>query len=145
MFVWYTIHAQKCTYLQITFHSFLKLVIKTNCKIQWNSDLEIISKWAFQWKIIISKSQKSVFPIGKRKNYLPSIFNSKNVQSPASQKHLGLILDSKLDFNDHIGSRIIAPASSTSERGGILALLQMLEYFSSSSYLLSVKRFFDTT
>ena len=81
----------------------------------------------------------------EKKNYLPSIFNSKNVQSPASQKHLGLILDSKLDFNDHIGSRIIAPASSASERGGILALLQMLEYFSSSSYLLSVKRFFDTT
>ena len=43
---------------------------------------------------------------GKKKNTPPLVFNSTNTQSAASQKHLGLILDSKLDFNDHIGNNI---------------------------------------
>ena len=34
------------------------------------------------------------------------MYTSANVQSTTSQKHLGLILDSKLDFNDHINKKI---------------------------------------
>ena len=33
------------------------------------------------------------------------IYKSTNVQSAASQKHLGLILNSKLDFSDYIDSK----------------------------------------
>ena len=35
-------------------------------------------------------------------NYAPLHFNSANIQVAASQKHLGLVLDSKLNFNEHI-------------------------------------------
>ena len=37
------------------------------------------------------------------KNNQPSLtFNGDNVQGAISQKHLGLVFDSKLDFNEHI-------------------------------------------
>ena len=35
-------------------------------------------------------------------NYPSLVFNDTKVQLAISQKHLGLILDSKLDFNEHI-------------------------------------------
>ena len=40
-------------------------------------------------------------------NYLSLVFNDIKVQIANSQKHLGLILDSKLDFNEHIDNKII--------------------------------------
>ena len=36
----------------------------------------------------------------------PLHFNGTNVQVADSQKHLGLVLDSKLNFNEHIESKI---------------------------------------
>ena len=41
-----------------------------------------------------------------KENYQPLQFNSTDVQIADSQKHLGLILDSKLNFNEHIESKI---------------------------------------
>ena len=38
-------------------------------------------------------------------NHPNIIFNSNTVQKSANQKHLGLILDEKLTFNDHITSK----------------------------------------
>ena len=37
----------------------------------------------------------------EKDNYQPLNFNDDNVQTAISQKHLGLVLDSKLDFNEH--------------------------------------------
>ena len=39
-------------------------------------------------------------------NYPPLHFNSTDVQVTDSQKHLGLELDSQLNFNEHIDSKI---------------------------------------
>ena len=44
------------------------------------------------------KREKAVYP--------PLHFNNNNVQSANSQKHLGLVLDSKLDFNEHVNNKI---------------------------------------
>ena len=38
--------------------------------------------------------------------YPPLQFNNNDVQSANSQKHLGLVLDSKLDFNEHVNNKI---------------------------------------
>ena len=71
-----------------------------NCStVELNNDLKIISKWDFQWnkqavKILFSK-------IHEKDNYQPLNFNGNNLQTAISQKHLGLVLDSKLDFNEH--------------------------------------------
>ena len=40
------------------------------------------------------------------KNYPSLMFNDTKVQLVTSQKHLGLILDSKIDFNEHIDNQI---------------------------------------
>ena len=36
----------------------------------------------------------------------PLTFNNNKIQSAPAQKHLGLILDSKLDFNEHMDDKI---------------------------------------
>ena len=42
-----------------------------------------------------------------KENYPPLQLNSTDLQVADSQKHLGLILDSKLNFNQNIESKII--------------------------------------
>ena len=51
-------------------------------------------------EILFSKKQH------EKDNYPPLNFNGDNVQTAISQEHLGLILDSKLDFNEHISNKI---------------------------------------
>ena len=41
-------------------------------------------------------------------------FNGNTVQNSANQKHLGLILDEKLTFNDYITSKLTAVSKLTS-------------------------------
>ena len=41
-----------------------------------------------------------------KRNHTNIIFNGNTVQKSANQKHLGLILDEKLTFNDHITSKL---------------------------------------
>ena len=42
------------------------------------------------------------------------IFNGNTVQKSANQKHLGLILDEKLTFNDHVTSKLTTVNKLTS-------------------------------
>ena len=53
----------------------------------------------------IRNHRSSFFHRGKKINYPSLVFNSTDTQSAACQKHLGLILDSKLDFNDQIDNK----------------------------------------
>ena len=91
---------------------FSKVIDKNNLNFQLNSDLVKISKWVFQWKMSFNpdrnKQAIEVCFSNKRdkENYQPLQFNSTDVQIDDSQKHLGLILDSKLNFNEHIESKI---------------------------------------
>ena len=48
--------------------------------VQMNEDLKVISNWV---------------------NYSSLFFNGDKVQSVPSEKYLGLVLDSKLTFNEH--------------------------------------------
>ena len=85
--------------------------INVSCN-QLNSDLSLINKWAFQWKMLFNpdpnKSATEVVFSHKLKQYLhPSVrFNNLPVVSQPSTKHLGMVLDSKLDFNIHINEKI---------------------------------------
>ena len=79
---------------------------------QLNNDLNKLSKCAFQWKMLFnpdpSKQAIEISFSHKRDNvsYPSLVFNDNKVQLANSQKHLGLILDSKLDFNEHIDNKI---------------------------------------
>ena len=72
-----------------------------------NNDLKKISDWAFQWKMSFnpdpSKQAQEVIFSRKLKNvsHPPLVFNNANVSSCKSQKHLGVLLDSKLTFEEH--------------------------------------------
>ena len=73
-----------------------------------NNDLSKISNWAFQWKMIFNpdpskRAQEVIFSRKIQKTCHPSIyFNNKSVKQVPSQKHLGLILDNKLIFQEHL-------------------------------------------
>ena len=72
-----------------------------------NNDLKKVSNWAFLWKMSLNpdpskQSQEVIFSRKLKKLTHPSlVFNNANVSQCKSQKHLGIILDSKLTFEDH--------------------------------------------
>ena len=71
-----------------------------------NSDLSRIKQWAFQWKMSFNsdpnkQAQEVIFPRKLKKFCHPSLrFN--NVSQASSQKHLGLTLDNRLTFDEHL-------------------------------------------
>ena len=68
-------------------------------------------------------------------NYPPLHFNITNVQVVDSQKHLGLVLDSKLNFNELIESKI-------TKCNKIIGLMKELSQFVSKKSLLTIYKSF---
>ena len=91
-----------------------------------NNDLKKISGWAFQWKMSFnpdpSKQAQEVIFSRKLKNvsHPPLVFNNANVSSCKSQKHLGILLDAKLTFEEHYKSIL-------RKTDGIIGLLRKLQ------------------
>ena len=85
-----------------------------------NHDLTKISEWAYRWKMSFNpdpskQAQEILFSNKVMKTNHPNIiFNGNTVQKSANQKHLGLILDEKLTFNDHITSKLTTVNKLTS-------------------------------
>ena len=82
---------------------------------QINNDLKLISEWASQWKMIFnpdpSKQAVEVCFSTKIKSSpitsLPDLtFNGSKITAVDSHKHLGLILDDKLSFHQHLNDKI---------------------------------------
>ena len=77
-----------------------------------NDDLEKISNWAYQWKMSFNpdKSKQAQEVIFSRKTqrviHPPAIFNNMPVVRSSCQKHLGIYLDEKLNFSNHIKEKI---------------------------------------
>ena len=73
-----------------------------------NSDIAKISEWAFKWKMSFhpdptKPTQEVIFSRKLKTVPYPSItFNSNPSSLCPAQKHQGLVLDSKLTFNEHI-------------------------------------------
>ena len=78
-----------------------------------NHDLEVINQWAFQWKMMFNpdptKQANEVLFSCKNSSPIhpPLTFNGTIVAKVNEQKHLGLILDSKLSFEKHLNEKII--------------------------------------
>ena len=74
-----------------------------------NDDLKTINKWAFQWKMRFNpdpniQAQEVIFSRKFNKPNHPSlIFNNTVIIQSTNHKHLGMILDTKLDFQEHLG------------------------------------------
>ena len=73
-----------------------------------NDDLKKIEAWAHQWKMSfnpdpLKQAQKVIFSRKRNKPHHPDIiFNGNTVKKSSSQKYLGMLLDSKLDFDEHV-------------------------------------------
>ena len=73
-----------------------------------NSDLMKVSNWAFQQKMRFNpdpnkQAQEVIFSRKINKSdHPPLYFNQNLVKSSSTHKHLGMVLDSRLDFNLHL-------------------------------------------
>ena len=92
-------------------------------------DLEMIHNWTFQWKMNFNADpakqvQEVIFSrkTNKKKTHPPLVFNNTNVTQSIYQKHLGIILDSKLTFENHINM----VATKINKNIGLLSKLQNL-------------------
>ena len=90
------------------------------------SDLLKMQDWAYQWKMSLNpdrpkQAQEIIFSRKKNATTHPSLFFSNSeIKLSSNQKHLGLTLDSKLSFNEHINDKI-----NQANRGlGLLRKLQ---------------------
>ena len=72
------------------------------------NDLNKIQEWAYQWKMSFNpdaskQAQEVIFSRKNNKPHHPTLhFNQSEVKQTDSQKHLGVILDKKLNFNQHL-------------------------------------------
>ena len=78
-----------------------------------NTDLKKITKWAHQWKMQFNpdpnKQANEVIFSRKLTNnlsYPPVRFNNNDIVKCPDQKHLGIVLDSKLNFDSHINQKV---------------------------------------
>ena len=82
--------------------------VNTSAK-ELNNDLKKVNDWALQWKMSFNPDpskqvQEVIFSRkSKRPTHLPLVFNNNNF----SQKHLGVILDFKLAFEDHLNNVLV--------------------------------------
>ena len=93
-----------------------------------NDDLKKINKRAFQWKLSFSpdpnkEGQEVIFSRWLNKPNHPSLnFNNIVVIQSATYKHLVMILDTKLDFQEHLKDKL----SKISKTIGLLRKLQKI-------------------
>ena len=77
-----------------------------------SNDLFIISNWAYEWKMSFNpdRSKQAEEVIFSRKTSIQShpvlTFDNSPVIKTTHHKHLGLILDEKLDFKEHLKKKI---------------------------------------
>ena len=77
-----------------------------------NEDLSKISQWAFQSKMssnlnVSKHAQEVIFSRKKNINNHPiAFFNDISINRKSTQKHLGLLLDEKLNFFEHINEKL---------------------------------------
>ena len=97
---------------------------------QLNRDLKVISDWAYQWKMQFNPDKNKqaiqvIFSQKRAKPVHPPIFlNESEVKIKDEQKHIGMILDSHLNFNSHVREKII------SVRRGIGVIRYLSKYVS---------------
>ena len=73
-----------------------------------NKDLKIINYWTFQWKMSFNpeptkKAHEVIFSHKVKEIFHPLIvFNETSVSQSSDQKELGVVIDSKLIFDEHL-------------------------------------------
>ena len=70
-----------------------------------------ISKWAYNWKMLFNpdpcKSAHEMLFSRKKKFRIHATISLNNIERASYQKHLGVLLDEKLNFKEHISNAIL--------------------------------------
>ena len=96
--------------------------------LELDSDLGRIKQWDFQWKMIFNpdpnKHAQEVFFSRKLKKvcHPPLRFNNNNGSQASLQKHVGLTLDNRLKFDEHL-------KNMSNKINKTIGLLQKLQNF----------------
>ena len=94
-----------------------------------NNDLVKVNRWAYQCKMSFNpdpskQAQEVIFSRKTKKEYHPPLaFNNNNVSEINSQKHLGVVLDNRLSFDDHLKMIL----NKVNETIGLLCKLQNIQ------------------
>ena len=101
-----------CTIFADDASLFSKVIDTCNSQNALNSDLESISNWVYQWKLLFnpdSEKQANEVIFSHKSNtymYPPVKLNNNTINKTPHQRHLGVFLDSKLEFNIRIDQNI---------------------------------------
>ena len=89
--------------------SLFSVILYSNTSaFELNRDLAKINRCAFQWKMSFNpdpkkQAQEVIFSRKSKPMSHPSpVFNNSNVTQTTSQKHLGIILETRLSFEKHL-------------------------------------------
>ena len=88
--------------------SIVKSELRTSIGI--NNDLKKIRMWAWEWKMLFNagKTEEVIFSWKKSRPCHPILkLGNDEIKTSLEQKHLGMILDHKLDFRSHIREVIL--------------------------------------
>ena len=93
---------------------FSKVLDVNKSVVELNADLEKINQWAYQWKIQLnSDPNKQANEVMFSRKFIshnlyhpPIKFNERIITKCNHQKHLGITLDSNLNFSTHIDQKI---------------------------------------
>ena len=118
-------------------------IVKDNSKSanMLNNDLRRISKWAYNWKMLFNPdpskpAQEVEFSRKKKQQSHPTIsLNNIQVERASYVKHLGILLDEKFNFKQHIDSVILKINKS-------ISILKNLRYLLPLKSLLTIYKSF---
>ena len=102
-----------------------------------NHGLNLVSNWDDRWKISFNpdpskQAKEIVFSKKRSTTQLPDlIFNNNIISCVDSHKHLGMILDNKLNFNYHLKEKI-----SIANKG--IGTIRLLHIFLPRSTLINI-------
>ena len=94
--------------------------------------LKKINDWAYQWKMNFNpdpskQAQEIIFSRKVQENFHPPLyFNNIKVEQTALQKHLGIFLDPKLDFKEHLKNMSVKVNKSTAFLRKLQSILQSI-------------------
>ena len=104
------INSRSTTFFDINTSLFSVIYDKNSSANKLNQGLNRIDNSAFQWKISFNpdpskQAQEVIFSRSLQKSIYPtSSFNNNTVTQTLTQKHLGMFLDTKMDFQGHLKS-----------------------------------------
>ena len=94
----------------ISIFSVVKDYLNSSNKL--NEDLSKISQWAYQSKMsfnpdVFKQAQEVIFSRKKSISNHPAVFfKNLPINRKSTQEHLGLLLDKKLNFSEHINEKL---------------------------------------